>query len=531
MIELNKNGETAIQKQIYKIIYNKVNLNFYNKEQLEAIKTIWGLSQNPKNKKSKTNAKSQKKIIDFGANLIEPIIGEMPNDLKYKNEIPDSHQIFSGSVIIGPPGTGKTVIIVEGSLLFISKPQYSSSKKAVIFIATPNNESAQRVLEGFHKFFDENQINNGSNYVKLIFPKKTRTDFEAHLRQYIIEHPRPKNYQEEEYKKLISRVWIFIGTVHQFIYLNQRYKINPQIVIFDEASQITPPMMFLPFIGNIRGFCLVGDNQQLPPITSFSELSTNAIDFLLKRLSFGQQNLPNSRQITLKIQYRMHPAIRDLSTRLIPGRDIIQDGENTKENNYLLDLSNKYNGLYFENINEIINPNKTIIILNTSELSEAENHKSGTSRYNICEIEIIKGLVKLLKNAFNSFEKDDFLKIITPYRIQADKLRTYYYKSGTADIFQGQEADIAIISLTLTDTIPSPHIRDRNRLHVMFSRARKKLIIIGNEDTFKSEETKASHIKNIFQYKYDNESNPELGYDPVYKLNISQDFFDFLKNQ
>ena len=45
MITLDKKGETDFQKNISIIIKEKIKSNYFNPEQEEAIRTIWGLSQ------------------------------------------------------------------------------------------------------------------------------------------------------------------------------------------------------------------------------------------------------------------------------------------------------------------------------------------------------------------------------------------------------------------------------------------------------------------------------------------------------
>ncbi len=540
---LDKYGKTDFQRKVSEIIKQRLNTSFFNNYQEKAIKIIWGLSKEQRNQKSQKNKEKdtrkyeQKTLFPLNQKAEpEPNFGVIPENLKFdQNVIINSHQYYSSAVIIGPPGTGKTIVIVNGSLLFISAPVYRRSMP-IVYIGTPTNESANRILQAFHEFFENNDIEDGHKYVKRVFPKKAKNFFILPLKDYILENPRPPNYLLKEYQSMISMAWIFIGTVFQLQLLSKKYFINPQVILYDEASQLTPPEMYLPFFyennlsPNIRGSCLVGDNCQLSPITSFTELSTNAIDFAIRKLHFGQQNVPIKRQIMLRKQYRMHPAIRDLSMKFAPGRHIIRDGDNTKQRSHLLQNFKEYNGNFSKKIYNILNPQKTVVIIDTSNIDDAINQRVGSSRYNIGEVNIVRGLFKLIQHTYNFDESnEEFLKLITPYKNQATRLKLIYEKAGTADSFQGQEADIVLISLTLTDCVPSPHIRDNHRLHVMFSRARKKMIIIGRKSTFESPETNAPHIRDIFYYKYSpSNRNTDLGYKPEYIISLKNDFYDFL---
>ena len=72
--------------------------------------------------------------------------------------------------------------------------------------------------------------------------------------------------------------------------------------------------------------------------------------------------------------------------------------------------------------------------------------------------------------------------VITTFRAQRDKLkqkiRKRYLEISTVDSYQGREKDVIIYSVTGTRDIG--FIEDENRLNVAFTRARKKLIVLGN---------------------------------------------------
>jgi superfamily I DNA and/or RNA helicase len=110
--------------------------------------------------------------------------------------------------------------------------------------------------------------------------------------------------------------------------------------------------------------------------------------------------------------------------------------------------------------------------------------KEGKSVYNKAEIEYCKRIVEDLKEAGFSLEK---VGIITPYRAQNKHLRLEIKEKGieidTVDAFQGREKDIIIFSITATDDFK--FVANKHRLNVAITRARMKLIFVGNLDRIK----------------------------------------------
>jgi uncharacterized protein len=81
------------------------------------------------------------------------------------------------------------------------------------------------------------------------------------------------------------------------------------------------------------------------------------------------------------------------------------------------------------------------------------------------------------------------IKIITPYRAQENLIRTLLEGRapvGTVDLFQGQEADVVIVSLSTSSgrdlTRQMSFFYSPNRLNVSITRARKKCIVLANRD-------------------------------------------------
>lgn len=520
------------QNRIYTLIIQKLSNNDYNIDQENAILMFWGLSMNPINPTpKKTSSITHKKTTRTRTLMgitFNPIQSQLPNKPLHFPNINENNQRYNFQVIIGPPGTGKTTVIVTSALLAIAQPQYNMTRRHYIYIATSNNSASDRVLESFVDFFNENKILDGNLYVKRFRGDEkyfTINSYNSRFHPYIC----TRNALDTS----IQDAQIFIGTIWQLKTLSNQFNTYPELIMFDETSQLTPPMIYVPMThsnldsSRLRGVCLIGDDMQLPPITTFTEMSINSLQFIMQYSNFSVQNIPRSRIITLLTQYRMHPAIRQIAEIFTPGRNLI-DGPNTILPRHLLQgyhqnqiptsLSNSAKSF----IDEILNPQKTVIIIDTSNSDqEGSNLRVGGSRRNDFEINLVKGLITCIKSTYNDLDFTDTktLKLISPYKAQAQRMKMLHPFAGTVDAFQGQESLIVIVSLAFNENQSSSHLSDNQRLHVMMSRAKSKLIIIGYKNILINQ----GNFRQVFNFSYS--QSPNLNYNPVIIKEIDSDIY------
>ncbi|MEM4970098.1 MAG: ATP-binding protein [Sulfolobales archaeon] len=130
---------------------------------------------------------------------------------------------------------------------------------------------------------------------------------------------------------------------------------------------------------------------------------------------------------------------------------------------------------YSENM-RFLDPDIPAVFLHVDGIETVE--KDG-SRANEIEARVIKKIVSTLKEQGITSER---IGIITPYRAQRrllkETLKDETIEINTVDAFQGREKDVIIFSITSTEDLS--FVEDENRLNVAFTRARKKLIVIGN---------------------------------------------------
>lgn len=254
-------------------------------------------------------------------------------------------------------------------------------------------------------------------------------------------------------------------------------------VIVDEAGRSTAPETFVP-MSKGKKIILVGDHKQLPPIID-QELQTTALKekdiqkIALERSLFEYlyENLPKTNKIILNNQYRMHPDIGNLVSKLFYDNQVASELVNVSAKEHQITL--------FE---------KSIYWVSTSDVppKDSQEKQNGKSRTNPYEAKIIKAiLLKIQENC--EFKKE--VGVISAYRSQINILestiaphdhklwKNLHIIIHTVDAFQGGECDIIIYDLVRSN--PRKELgftSDDRRLNVALSRARQLLIIVGDDN-------------------------------------------------
>ncbi|MBI9012734.1 MAG: IGHMBP2 family helicase [Clostridiales bacterium] len=224
-------------------------------------------------------------------------------------------------------------------------------------------------------------------------------------------------------------------------------------VIIDEAAQASIPSSLIPIIKGNR-FVLIGDHFQLPPVVINQEakalgLDQSLMDYLADLYPFFLSRL--------SVQYRMHQDINDLVSTMFYNDELIPDKSVAQRR------------VLEGNIIDVI-----------PVVGQEKMQKDSKSYYNDIEIEVVQRQIeKLLKQ---NIEKDQ-IAVISPYKAQAKKLQMLFddIEIDTVDAFQGREKDVVILSFVRSNNHQTlGFLKDFRRLNVSISRAKSKLILVGN---------------------------------------------------
>jgi hypothetical protein len=251
------------------------------------------------------------------------------------------------------------------------------------------------------------------------------------------------------------------------------------LVVVDEASMATLPMLYFASGISAKRVLIVGDFKQIPPIVQANTPNTTN---WLKRTIFdlaGIASLNSSSALCemLRIQYRMNPDIsRIVSTHVYNG--LLQDHKSVSRN---------------LNVEKPPASSYTLALVDTSNLSpwcmaRGDSH----SRINLVHAELAIYMAKVAVGG--GFDK---IGIITPYREQArilacrieDEKLKKKVEVATVHRFQGREKELIIFDVSDSNPFPPSRListtRDARKesellLNVAISRAQHKLIIIAN---------------------------------------------------
>lgn len=267
-------------------------------------------------------------------------------------------------------------------------------------------------------------------------------------------------------------------------------KLRCHILILDEATQMTEPTSLLPLACcSPLKLVLVGDPKQLPPITATTtiEAPEGRGGRSIARPLFGRLLDRGLAAVTLRTQYRCHPTIGSLCSRLFYD-NAVTNGVSEEDRPPLL-------------------PGLAVITLLTHPRTQEE--KAGESFVNPVEAKLVQELLSSMCSAISTTGQLPFsIGVICMYREQARliarlvsqssllPLRSLLEQPGggggecplrisTVDAFQGSEKDVVV--LVTSRTTPerggaagaTGFISNAQRVNVSISRARSHLIVVG----------------------------------------------------
>lgn len=246
-------------------------------------------------------------------------------------------------------------------------------------------------------------------------------------------------------------------------------------VVVDEASQTTIPSILIP-IAKARRFILAGDHKQLPPTIISSQA------YKLERTLFESliRKYPDKAEL-LNVQYRMNDKLMKFS--------------NQNFYNNQLTTGNQIKNITLNDILEGVDDD-VITFIDTSQMeNNQERQEEETNSYiNPLEVELC---TKIVNEYLDYGLKNEDIGIISPYSGQVNILvQSCDVEVKSVDGFQGREKELIIISTVRSNNRGEiGFLNDLRRLNVAITRARRKLIIIGNKQTLSSNKVYNQLIK------------------------------------
>ena len=415
-------------------------------------------------------------------------------------------------IIHGPPGTGKTTTLVQAIKLTVQEEKQvlvcAPSNAAVDLLADKLSEQGLRVLRIGHparvteqslsKTLDA-RIAMHEHYKELRALRKKM----GQLRDMAFKYKRNFGFEERQQRKLLlqeAKAMKADADVLEFYIINdllnnsdvitctlvgaaahtlrgRRYK----TVFIDEAAQALEPSCWIPILRAER-VILAGDHCQLPPTIKSIEAAREGLAQTLFEKCIQRQ--PQTASM-LQVQYRMNEDIMRFSSRYFYHDELI--AHETVQHHALEKMTE-------EGIPVKLAP---VDYMDTAGCGFIEAQDPETlSRYNDEEALL---LIRQLERLIREIGMEDWthtIGIITPYSAQVERLAKLaeaseeisilarYITINTVDAFQGQERDIIAISFVRSNEKGEVgFLSDIRRTNVAMTRARKKLIMVGDSAT------------------------------------------------
>ena len=244
------------------------------------------------------------------------------------------------------------------------------------------------------------------------------------------------------------------------------------LVVIDEACQCTESSVWQAVQRGER-LVLAGDHCQLPPTVLSDEAAAQGMrDSMMQRL-IEREGESVFRRLT--VQYRMHQSIMEFSSNEFYDGTLVADASVAQHR--LHDLGN---------VNPLPVTEDSLLFVDTAGAGmEEQLEPDGESKLNPGEARVVLHFVRELMNAG---VKADQIAIIAPYAAQVRLLRNRMelreLEIDTVDGFQGREKEVILITLTRSnDRGEIGFLADTRRTNVALTRAKRKLIVIGDSAT------------------------------------------------
>ena len=444
------------------------------------------------------------------------------------------------AIVHGPPGTGKTTTLVEAI-------NETLMRESQVLVCAQSNMAVD--------WISEKLVDRGVNVLRIGNPTRVNDKmlgftyerrFESHpdypqlwaIRKAIRELRKNRKKGSENYHQKMDRLksraaeieirinselfgearviaCTLVGSAHRLL---EGMKFGTLFI--DEAAQALEAACWIPMKRASR-VILAGDHCQLPPtVKSIAALRAGLGKTLMERIA---ENKPEVVTL-LKIQYRMNDEIMRFSSDWFYGGKV-ESAPQIKYRSVLdydhpitwIDTSNEENQITIEGEDAPEDSASTSSSVSAANQNSDLNFKEqfvGESfgRINKAEAELT---LLTLAEYFTKIGKQRVLGdsidvgIISPYRAQVQYLKKLIKKYeffkpyrrlisvNTVDGFQGQERDVILISLVRSnDEGQIGFLKDLRRMNVAMTRARMKLIILGNKDTM----TKHPFYKKLWEY-------------------------------
>ena len=388
-------------------------------------------------------------------------------------------------LIWGPPGTGKTSIVIRSLLDYY----YNYTELNVLLLAY-TNRAVDEICSAISEPSKDNYIRIGSRY-------STHSDYKEHLMSNLTQDVKNRKGLLE----LFDEHRVFVSTVSSYLGKNEIKKLKTfDVVIVDEASQLLEPMI-IGLLSKATKFILIGDHKQLPAVVAQSDKKAYTNNALLKnklgisdlRISLFERLYKQCQKAgwewsigALMMQGRMHRDILNyVSEQFYESKLKILPHIRRLSSSPLFKFKTEKEKLLVENRMLFIN---TPIDYNISEKTNQREAK--------LVVDIILSWRSLYADNAIDFH-DMSIGVITPFRSQIaliKKLLSEYPSISnmitvdTIERYQGGARDIILFSMAVNQAEALDRMSNVSeegidrKLNVALTRSKEHIVVLGSKD-------------------------------------------------
>jgi superfamily I DNA and/or RNA helicase len=409
------------------------------------------------------------------------------------------------AIVHGPPGTGKTTTLVaaikklidrDGQKILVTAPSNAavdllSEKLAAEGLNVLRVGNPAKVSERLMSLTMDSKMSAHSQMKEIKRLKKQATEYRNMAHKYKRHFGKAEREQRKALFDEAHKIMKEVGRTEQYIIddlLVQAQVVTATLVganhytvrsmryhtvVIDEAGQGIEPACWIPALKGEK-LILAGDHLQLPPTIKSEEAAREGLaTTLLEKLAMQRPEAVT----LLEEQYRMNTQIMQFSSReFYEGR--------LRAHASVADRT-------------LFPGDSPLLFIDTAGCG-FEERAEGTSTANPEEAQFLIKHLSILAEEVVQHSSDDFpsVAVISPYKMQLHELHealvntptlSPYHKNisvNTIDSFQGQERDVVYISMTRSNNEQSiGFLSDIRRMNVAMTRARKKLVVIGDSAT------------------------------------------------
>jgi DNA replication ATP-dependent helicase Dna2 len=347
-------------------------------------------------------------------------------------------------LIQGPPGTGKTLmlahlarlLVADGRRVFVTALTHRAIHNALNKI--PRVDSAIPVCK----------IGEGRHTDDLEVP----------------------NYETFASSRLGENSGGYVVGATPFALQSRRLSgVEFDVVLFDEASQITLPLAIMGMLAGNK-YIFIGDENQLPPVTTFSAAEATQISIFNYLAGRGNETM-------LNVTYRLNDVLADWPSRTFYRNELKPSEESAGRRLILSPETTRWDF--------VLDPESPAVFLDLC-------HQNTTVRSRM-EAEVV---MELILSLFMRDVSPEEIGVVVPYRAQSRLIRSLIRRNlldsetagrlavDTVERMQGQEREVIIVSFATASARFAAQMADflfqPQRLNVAVTRPRTKLILVGS---------------------------------------------------